>query len=73
MAEVAGMTSNGFNYTAEYLGAVHDSVYWSATFRLNGIYRGMRHGRVFEVSELSSTELQVAIQDDIEDTWVNEH
>ena len=33
----------------------------------------MRHGRIFEVSELSSTELQVAIQDDIEDTWVNEH
>jgi hypothetical protein len=73
MADVAGTTSNGFYYTAEYLTAVHNSVCWSATFRLNGVYRGMRHGRVFEVSELSSTELQKAVQNDIEDAWVNEH
>jgi len=73
MTDVAGMTSNGFNYTAEYLLAVHDSVCWAATFRLNGIYRGMRHGRVFAVSSLSTTELELAVQDDIEDTWVNEH
>ena len=61
MSDIAGMTSNGFDYTAKYLSAVLDSVVWAATFRLDGDYRGVRHGRVFDVSELSITELQKAI------------
>jgi hypothetical protein len=73
MAEVAGKTSNGFDYTAEYLSAVNDSVCWAATFRLNGTYRGARHGRVFAVSRLTILELLSAVQGDIEDVWVNEH
>jgi hypothetical protein len=73
MAEVAGKTSNGFDYTAEYLIAVNDSVCWAATYRLDGRYRGARHGRVFAVSRLTNVELQWALQGDIEDVWVNEH
>ena len=73
MNELIGSTSNGFDYTAQYDAAVSDSIIWAATFRKAGIYRGMRHGRVFEISKLSSPDLQLAIRDDIEEIWVNEH
>jgi len=73
MSDIAGITSNGFDYTAQCLAAVLDSVVWAATFRLHGDYRGVRHGRVFDVSEMSMTDLRKAIKEDIEDTWVNEH
>jgi len=71
MSDIAGMTSDGFDYTAMYVAAVLNSVVWAATFRLDGDYRGARHGRVFEVSELSITDLQQVIKDDIECAWVS--
>lgn len=73
MADVAGKTSNGFDYTGEYVSAVSDSACWAATYRLAGIYRGVRHGRVFAVSKLTNMELALAVQSDIENAWVNEH
>lgn len=71
MYDLSGITSNGFNYTAEYDVAALNSVMWAATFRKDGIFRGMRHGRVFEVVEPSSPDVKLAVMDDIEDTWVN--
>lgn len=73
MSDLLGITSNGFNYAAQYDAAALDSVMWAATFRKDGIYRGMRHGRVFDVSTLSQPEVKLAVMDDIEETWVNEH
>lgn len=73
MHDLFGVTSNGFNYTAQYDAAVLDSVIWAATFRKGGIYRGVRHGRVFDVSKLSSSDVELAVMDDIEDIWVSEH
>jgi hypothetical protein len=73
MSDLLGITSNGFNYTAQYDAAALGSVMWAATFRKSGIYRGMRHGRVFDVSTLSQPEVKLAVMDDIEETWVNEH
>jgi hypothetical protein len=73
MSDLLGITSNGFNYTAQYDAASLDSVTWAATFRKDGIYRGMRHGRVFDISTLSQPEVKLAVMDDIEETWVNEH
>ncbi|WP_430389669.1 TonB-dependent receptor [Dyella sp. 20L07] len=70
MNDITGTTSNGFNYTAHCDMAVMNSVIWSATFRKDGIYRGMRHGRVFEIEDLSQPSLQIAVMDDIEETWV---
>lgn len=73
MYDLSGVTSNGFNYTAQYDAAGLDSVIWAATFRKNGIYRGMRHGRIFEASKLSIPDVKLAVMDDIEDIWSNEH
>ena len=71
MTDVVGLTSNGYIYCAEYMGAARDSVLWAATFRRDGKDRGARHGRVFGVSKLSDIELRIAVKDDIEDIWVN--
>ena len=73
MYDLLGVTSNGFNYTAQYDTAALDSIIWAATFRKDGIYRGMRHGRIFEASKLSQPDLQLALMDDIEEIWVKEH
>lgn len=73
MDELSGVTMNGFDYTAQYDAAALGSVIWAATFRKGGIYRGMRHGRIFGVSNLSSTDIRLAVMDDIEDIWSNEH
>ncbi len=70
MPDIAGITSDGFDYTAMYVAAVLNSIVWAATFRLEGCYRGVRHGRVFDVSELAMIDLPSAIKDDIENAWV---
>ncbi|MEW9572018.1 TonB-dependent receptor [Rhodanobacter sp. Si-c] len=73
MHDLLGITSNGFNYTAQYDAAALGSIIWAATFRKDGIYRGMRHGRVFDVSDLSNPDIKLAVMDDIEEIWVKEH
>lgn len=62
MHDLLGTTSNGFSYTAQYDAAVLDSVIWAATIRKDGIYRGMRHGRIFDVSKLSSPDREQALR-----------
>lgn len=73
MTIVVGKTSNGFTYEGEYEPAGHDSVRWTATFRQQGDYHGMRHGRIFEVSRLSLADLDVVVKNDIDEIWVKEH
>lgn len=73
MTDVIGTTSNGFNYTAHYDTAALGSIIWAATFRKDGIYSGMRHGRLFRVVDLSQPDLQRAVMDHIDDCWVKEH
>ncbi|MDR3443767.1 MULTISPECIES: TonB-dependent receptor [Dyella] len=73
MHDLSGITSNGFDYTAQYDAAALDSVIWAATFRKSGIYRGVRHGRVFDVSKRQSPDVKLAVMEDIEEIWVNEH
>lgn len=73
MPDIAGMTSDGFDYTAKYVAAVLDSVVWAATFHLDGQRRRVRHGRVFQIAALTQPDLESAVMDDIDQTWVNEH
>lgn len=73
MYDLLGVTSNGFSYAAQYEAGALDSVIWAATFRKDGIFRGMRHGRVFDISKLSRPDVKLAVMDDIEEIWVNEH
>lgn len=66
MTNVAGTTTNGFTYEAEYERTHSDRVTWSATYRRDGILFGMRHGRVDELLGVSLGEVQEAVMDDIE-------
>lgn len=70
-SDIAGITSNGFNYTATYDSAVTDSIEWAATFRLGDVFRAIRHGRLFQAAALTQADLQWAVMADIEDASDN--
>jgi hypothetical protein len=72
MSELAGITGNGFDYTATYATAVQDSVVWAATYRWKGGCHGVRHGRVFQVAALTQKDLQTALMVDIDRSWGDE-
>jgi hypothetical protein len=66
---VFAMNDNGLTYSAEYGPAANDCVRWSAIYRFRGIFRGLRHGRVPEISGLSDVDVLKSVMDDIEDAW----
>lgn len=71
MGDVCGTTSNGFTYEANYQPASAGRVNWTATFRHNGDYAGMRHGCVHDMFELPEASVDVAVKADIESTWTD--
>ncbi len=70
MTTVSGMTTNGFTYEGDYEHANSGRVTWTATYRRGGIFFGMRHGRIYELLGVPMTEVDTAVKDDIEFTWV---
>lgn len=69
MTNISGTTKNGFTYEGEYELTRMDRVRWSATYRREGIFFGMRHGGINELSGVSPREVQQAVMDDIEFVW----
>ena len=69
MTHVAGKTMNGFTYDGDYELASKGRVQWTATFRHNGDYAGMRHGRLFDMQDLPEAGIDAAVKVDIESTW----
>lgn len=69
MTNISGKTTNGFMYEGEYELTRADRVRWSATYRRDGIFFGMRHGEINELSGVSPKEVQQAVMDDIEFVW----
>lgn len=69
MTSVSGKTKNGFTYEGDYEHANSDRVTWSATYRRDGHFYGMRHGRVNELMGVPTLEINDAVKDDIEATW----
>lgn len=70
MTSVSGKTKNGFSYEGNYEQASSDRVTWTATYRRGGHFYGMRHGRINELMGVSIAEVDDAVKDDIELTWV---
>lgn len=70
MASVSGKTKNGFAYEGDYEHVSSDRVTWTATYRYSGHFYGMRHGRVNELTGASVAEVDDAVKDDIESTWI---
>jgi hypothetical protein len=71
MSNVSGKTSNGFTYEADYQPASAGRVNWTATFRHDGDFAGMRHGRVHDMLGISTAAVDEAVKVDIESTWTN--
>ena len=69
MASVTGKTSNGYTYEADYEPAGAGWVNWTATFRRDGDFAGMRHGRLRGLGELPPASVDVAVKGDIETIW----
>lgn len=70
MTSISGKTTNGFTYEGDYEHASADRVTWAASYRRSGIFFGMRHGRINELLGVPAGEVDEAVQDDIELTWV---
>jgi len=69
MTNISGKTTNGFTYEGEYELIHADRVKWSATYRRDGIFFGMRHGGINELLGVSPGEVQQVVMDDIEFAW----
>ena len=73
MTHVSGKTSNGFTYEGDYQPPSAGRVHWTATYRHDGNYAGMRHGCVHGVLELASAGVDATVKADIESTWTEAH
>lgn len=71
MITLSGKTRNGFTYEGEYETASGGRILWSATFRLDGDYAGVRHGRLLDVQDVSAAAATELVQANIEATWIN--
>jgi hypothetical protein len=69
MVDVTGKTSNGCTYEGDYRQESSGRVHWSATFRRNGDYAGMRHGCVHGMRDIDSAGVDAAVKVDIESIW----
>ncbi|MEP6899159.1 MAG: TonB-dependent receptor [Rhodanobacter sp.] len=70
MVDVSGKTSDGCTYEADYRPAASTGrVHWSATFRRNGDYAGMRHGCVHDMRDVDTAGVDEAVKIDIDATW----
>jgi hypothetical protein len=73
MGNVSGRTGNGFTYEGDYQAPSAGRVHWTATFRRQGDYAGMRHGCVHGLAHATTASLDEAIKADIESTWTDIH
>jgi hypothetical protein len=71
MTTVSGKTKNGFTYDGDYEQASAGRVIWTATFRRDGDYAGVRHGRLFVTQDVAPASLDDLVKVDIEATWTD--
>ena len=71
MTTVSGKTKNGFTYEGDYEQASAGRVVWTATFRRDGDYAGMRHGRLFDMHGVAPAALDDLVKGEIEATWTD--
>lgn len=71
MTTLSGTTRNGFTYEADYETASGGRILWSATFRRDGEYAGVRHGRLYGMTDVAAGMLDEQVKISIESTWTN--
>ena len=71
MTALSGETQNGFTYEADYESASGGRILWSATFRRDGAYAGVRHGRLQDMQDVAASSVSDSVKASIESTWTN--
>ena len=71
MTSLSGKTRNGFTYEGEYEMASGGRILWNATFRRNGDYAGVRHGRLHDMQDVVAASVNDLVKASIESTWTN--
>jgi hypothetical protein len=72
ISNVAGKTSNGFTYEGDHHSAASGRVNWTATYRRNGEFAGIRHGLVHDMLGLSADGVDNAVKSAIESKWTED-
>ena len=70
MTSISGKTKNGFTYEGDYEQGSTGRVLWNATYRRGGDFYGIRHGRLNELLGVSMADIDIAVKNDIESTWI---
>lgn len=71
MSAVAGKTSNGCTYEGEHHPASAGRVIWTATYRRDGTFAGIRHGLLHDMCGVSADGVDSAVRSDIESVWTD--
>lgn len=71
MTTFSGKTRNGFTYECDYETASGGRVLWNATFRRDGDYAGVRHGRLHDVDGVAAAAVNDLVKAGIESTWTD--
>lgn len=71
MTTLTGKTQNGFTYEADYEVASGGRVLWNATFRRDGDYAGVRHGRLYDMQTVEAATVDDLVKTSIESTWTD--
>ena len=71
MTTLSGTTRNGLTYECDYEPASGGRVLWTATFRRDGDYAGVRHGRLHDMEGVVAATADDLVKASIESTWAD--
>jgi hypothetical protein len=72
MSTISGTTRNGATYEGEYEQGNGGRIRWTATFRRNGEYAGMRHGHMHALQDVAPADVDDRVRQDIDSIWTDE-
>lgn len=71
MTTFSGKTRDGFTYECDYETASGGRVLWNATFRRDGDYAGVRHGRLNDMEGAAAATMNDLVKASVESTWTD--
>lgn len=69
MSHVSGKTRNAFTYEGDYERGSRGRVQWSATYRKEGSFYGMRNGHLEQMQDVPDADLDAVVKRAIENRW----
>ena len=71
MSNVTGKTRNAFTYEGDYEVGSRGRLDWTATYRKDGAFYGMRNGRLENMAEVLPADCDAAVRQAIESKWTD--